>query len=414
MNTHASRSASVARSRAPKATTPAATPPKSRPNRRNSRPADAKIIERTLLDLTAIPTAAGREHRVVRWIEGWVAKRPDVTLSRDRHGNLLLRQSKVRPRKGIAPIWFQAHLDHPAFVVRALAPQIELEFRGGVHDPYFVGAALEIFDSLDRAHVATITSVDTNSKPFKIVRTSLAKPAPSLAVGDIGRWRLPKAKIANGLLHTHGCDDLAAVAAALCAFDRIRVKPGHGHVGVFLTRSEEIGFIGTIGAARDGTLSKDSRIICLENSRSFPESPIGGGPIVRVGDRRSVFVPELTNRISDLLLEYQKTHPDFRYQRKLMPGGTCEATAYASYGHVSTCLCLPLGNYHNMVDIDGVLAGQRPALVGHEFVSMDDCLGLIEMLEAITDPSIGLDGAKLMTMRQTMETLWTDLNFVLS
>ena len=41
-----------------------------------------------------------------------------------------------------------------------------------------------------------------------------------------------------------------------------------------------------------------------------------------------------------------------------MPGGACEATAFSAYGYESTCLCLPLGNYHNMHDID-VVAGRR-------------------------------------------------------
>lgn len=369
-------------------------------------------MERWLLELTSLPTAAGREGRVIAWVTEWVRERKDLTLSRDRHGNLIIRQRRKAP-KGSEPMWFQAHLDHPAFVVRAVrdARTLELEFRGGVHDPYFTNAALEVIDGKDRTFAATITSLDSAAKPFKIATAKLTKAAPSIAVGDIARWALPKPKIAKGLIHTHGCDDLAAVAAALGALERIRSKPNQGHVGVFLTRSEEIGFIGTIGAARSGTLSKESRIICLENSRSFAESPIGGGAILRVGDRRSVFVPELTNRIHDVLAAYQKDHPSFVYQRKLMPGGTCEATAFACYGHRSTCLCLPLGNYHNMTDIDGVLAGKRPAKVGPEFVSVADFHGLITMLEVI---AAELDSALVPPMCETMETLWKDLGHVLS
>lgn len=375
-------------------------------------PADRPCLVSTVLELSSIPTAAGKEDRVVTWIEAWVAARPGISLSRDRHGNLMLRQTKTRPAKGVAPLWFQAHLDHPAFVVRSVASDgsLELEFRGGVHDPYFVDAQLDVFDASNHATTATIVSLDAQAKPFKLVQAKPAKRSHDIAPGDIGRWKLPKARISKGNIQTHACDDLAAVAAALCAFDRIRSKPGHGHVGLFLTRSEEIGFIGTIGAARDKTLSKDARIICLENSRSFAESPIGGGPIVRVGDRRSVFVPELTNRINDILVEYVKTHPYFRFQRKLMPGGTCEATAFACYGHLSTCLCLPLGNYHNMVDIDRVLAGARPAKIGHEFVALADFIGLVEMLEAI---AAHLDSASVPPMKQSMETLWKDLSFVL-
>jgi hypothetical protein len=64
-----------------------------------------------------------------------------------------------------------------------------------------------------------------------------------------------------------------------------------------------------------------------------------------------------------------------------MPGGACEATAFATHGFESTCLCLPLGNYHNMRDIDGVVAGKRKARVGCEFVSMDDFESLVRMIQ---------------------------------
>jgi endoglucanase len=121
-------------------------------------------------------------------------------------------------------------------------------------------------------------------------------------------------------------------------------------------------------------------------------------------------VPELTNRINDVLTEYQKIDSTFRYQRKLMPGGTCEATAYACYGYASTCLCLPLGNYHNMQNIDGVLAGKRPARIGPEFVSCDDFHGLVLMLEIIARD---LDAASVPPLRSAMEKLWRDLKYVL-
>ena len=39
---------------------------------------------RWLMELTSLPTASGREDRVVAWIERWVAARDDCTLTRDR------------------------------------------------------------------------------------------------------------------------------------------------------------------------------------------------------------------------------------------------------------------------------------------------------------------------------------------
>src|SRR5690606_13042482 len=44
-----------------------------------------------LMQVTAIPTAAGHEGRVTDWIDRWVADRPGVVVRRDPHGNAELR-----------------------------------------------------------------------------------------------------------------------------------------------------------------------------------------------------------------------------------------------------------------------------------------------------------------------------------
>lgn len=362
--------------------------------------------ERWLKELTSIPTAAGREDRVIRWIEAWVSEREDdLALERDDCGNLLIRQR--RGGGDARPIFITAHLDHPAFVTTAAneGDQITLEFRGGVHDPYFVGTDIEIVDDNDRSHRATITALDHEGKPFKtvIARLHEATDGRTLDAGLVGRWLLPSPSIRNGRLYTHACDDLAAVAAALAAIDRLREVDGLGHVGLLFTRAEEIGFVGAIGACKCRSAPENSRLICLENSRSFRESPIGGGPILRVGDRISVFDPRLTNRLGDILTEHAREHEDFTWQRKLMPGGACEATTFSTYGYESTCVCLPLGNYHNMADIDGTLKG-KPARIAREVISLDDYHGLIELLVV---GCTQLDTANVPDMRERMEERWT-------
>jgi endoglucanase len=384
-----------------------------------------KSRERFLLEITSLPTAAGREDRVIAAIEAWVAARKDrLVLSRDRFGNLTIARHDFLEacargtKSGMKPVMITAHLDHPAFVVTAVrakgtSVELDLEFRGGVNDPYFKGAALEVFDrdtrkSFDAKIVSLDAKVDPATKPFKTVVARLAKPAAAkhIAAGSIARWKFAKAEVKKGLAHTHACDDLAALAAALVAYDGISRDAACAHVALLFTRSEEIGFIGAIGAAREGTVPQGARLVCLENSRSFPhDSPIGAGPIVRVGDRLSVFTPELTNRIGDIAAAHAKDTPGFRFQRKLMPGGACEATAFASFGIASTCVCLPLGNYHNMQDIDGVAAGKAKAKVGREFISVDDFHWLVELLEVVArrldDPAVAAGH------RALMDTLWS-------
>ena len=381
--------------------------------------------ERFLLEITSLPTAAGREDRVIAAIERWVDARSDrVVLSRDQYGNLTVaRHDFVEAaargtRGGAKPVMITAHLDHPAFVVTGIRAVdgkslLDLEFRGGVNDPYFEGAALEVFDtdtsgSFDATIVSLDAKTDPATKPFKTVVAELADgaSAPHVAPGSIARWRFPAAEVKDGLAHTHACDDLAALAAALVAYDAISRDEKCAHVALLFTRSEEIGFIGAIGAARGGTVPQGARLVCLENSRSFPhDSPIGAGPIVRVGDRLSVFTPELTNRIGDIAAAHAKDNASFKFQRKLMPGGACEATAFASFGIASTCVCLPLGNYHNMQDIDGVAAGTSKAKVGREFISCDDFHWLVELLEVVARR---LDDAAIAgSHRALMDTLWS-------
>ncbi len=349
-----------------------------------------------LMELTATPTAAGQEDRVVAWIEQWAEKQKGISLKRDKYGNLLLTQTRKSTKK---PIYITAHLDHPAFVVRKQIDDqhLEMEFRGGVNDAYFVGAKVEVFDNEDNAYTGTIQSLDSKAKPFKRVIVKLKKGVAGILLkNDIARWKFNPPFVKNGLLHAPACDDLAGVAAALCALDKIIKLPALGHVGVLLTRAEEIGFVGAIAAAKNRSVPKTSRLLCLETSRSFPESPIGGGPILRVGDKTSVFGPELTNAASEIM----NSKKNFLWQRKLMPGGTCESTAFCEYGYLSTCLCLALGNYHNMKDIDGVLQKNKPAKVAPEVISVDDFHGLVEMLKIICRE---LDKPRKSTLRKGLE-----------
>ena len=55
-----------------------------------------------------------------------------------------------------------------------------------------------------------------------------------------------------------------------------------------------------------------------------------------------------------------------------MPGGTCEATAYHTLGCAATCVCLPLGQYHNM--------NERTGRISRETISLRDYDALLRLL----------------------------------
>jgi putative aminopeptidase FrvX len=379
-----------------------------------------------LTELTQLPTAAGREDRVIRWVERWIQERPDLELSRDPAGNLHIAiRGAARPDER-APIYFTAHLDHPAFVIERIVGEatVQLAFRGGVMDDYFHDARIAVHAAGGEVLPATLIGrPETGCASFKSYLADLdGDSAEGISVGDVATWELPAARVSDGLLHAPACDDLAALAAALAAIDLLRQEELSQDVRLLLTRAEEVGFIGAIAACRHGTMPRGSRIIALENSRAFDDSPIGGGPIVRVGDRMTIFTPALTGAVARRAEEIaggpalptavQKANsaPAWKWQRKLMAGGACEATVFCAWGFEATCICLPLGNYHNMADLAAVQAGANthPPRLAPEFISVSDFDGLVDLLVAC--------GQRLPDGPQVagrIEKLWNELRFVL-
>ncbi len=386
---------------------------------------------RWLLEITQIPTAAGREQGVVAWVDAWLGERDDLSARRDPHGNIEIRIAQA-PRND-HPVYFTAHLDHPAFVVEEVVNDTELilSFRGGVMGEYFPDAEIRVHRGDGFAPARVIEEHEpegTGERAWKLYRAVSEKPHGA-GVGDIATWELPEAEIVDdefgGIIHTNACDDLAAVAAALCAIDeivRLQREGGESHdVRVLFTRAEEIGFVGAIGASRDGFMPKGARIIALENSRAFPDSPIHGGPIVRVGDRISVFSPELTGAVAKVAeriaggpaqptaAQKLSDMPKWKWQRKLMAGGACEASVYCAYGYTATCVCLPLGNYHNMAGLAEAQAGTHEGTprVGREYVGIDDFDGMVDLLVAC-----GLDLPASPGFVERVEKLWDERKFV--
>ncbi len=366
----------------------------------------SKKAAETLLALAGIPTVAGKERRVIRFIEAWLRERPHLTCVTDAAGNLLIKHTDAD-----APsVLYTAHLDHPGFVIDEITDErtAVLSFLGGVHPHYFDDARVTLYpadpDSTTAPVGATITSREEPDSPARIHRACTIEadaPLDAFAPGDLAVWELPEPEIDDeGIFRARACDDLAALSAALDALDELIDTEAAQRAALLCTRAEEIGFIGAIAACKLGTIPQRARVLALENSRSFPnDSPIGAGPIVRVGDRLSTFSPALNAAVArcaqnlagardpDVGRPRITADTDFQWQRKLMPGGACEATVFSAYGHEATCLCLPLGNYHNMANLseyeNAIKQDQKPtANIEREFISLDDYHGLVRLLVA--------------------------------
>lgn len=326
--------------------------------------------------MTNLPTATGHEAGVAEHLRAWAAGL-GLDVAADGCGNLTVRRPGV---DGPNSVYFTAHLDHPAFVVETVESETTLlaRFRGGVGDAYFVEAGVRMGARAGRITDLLETRAQAagkNPNADQLVRVQFDAPH-NATCADFLTWDLPASRIADGLLHAPVCDDLAAVAAMLPAYERLLEAPETmGDVRLFFTLAEEVGFVGAIGACREKTIPMDALVVNLENSKAQPEAPIGAGPIVRVGDRISVFDPALTFAVGQVAENLAKDQPEFKWQRKLMPGGACESTAFMLWGHRAAALCLPLGNYHNQDEANRKIAP--------EFIAVADYLGLVELLVAL-------------------------------
>jgi putative aminopeptidase FrvX len=331
--------------------------------------------ERWLGELTNLPTASGVEDRVADWVTRWVSRREDLKIEVDSGGNLFVTQ---KGRKLHAPVFAVAHMDHPAFVIAN--QDGSFEFRGGVEAAYIGDALIDVLARRDGPS-GRVASYDPKTGRGK------ADFLGEVAVGDIAMWRFRNTRQKTGLFRAPACDDLAGAAAALSALDRARTDAGLRHFGVMLTRAEEVGLIGAIHAAKHHTIPEGARLLSIETSRELLNARIGDGPIIRIGDRATIFDRELSNLVTSAVEEAGITH-----QRKLMDGGGCEATAFGVYGYRATGLCLALGNWHNRGNLAEVEAGNGDAAVPMlEEISIDDYHGLIDLLLVAAKAVDGVD-----------------------
>ena len=323
------------------------------------------VAEKWLAQLTHLPTASGMEDAVVAWVQRWVSRRDDLRIAFDSGGNVLITQ---KGRKKYLPILSVAHMDHPAFVITGVAEGMaSYQFRGGVNREYFEDARVEVV-SRSQGGGGRVGLHEAASD------TGVIHIRGDVRVGDIAMWKMRKPRARKDIFAAPACDDLAGCAAALAALDRMRGDPGFRHFGVMLTRAEEVGLIGALHAAKYQTIPSDTRILSIETSRALPTAPIGGGPVIRTGDRSTVFDREMTNRISRVA-----ETAGVRHQRKLMDGGGCEATAFGSFGYQTAALCVPLGYHHNRGNLDEFEKGLAEPVPMYEEISLGDFHGLIDL-----------------------------------
>jgi endoglucanase len=326
--------------------------------------------ERALAHARALlerPTAPYFEDGPLEVVRQFVRDRPGFELEQDEHSNLLVRWKGTQP--GAAALAFSAHLDHPAF--EYLGRRVA-RLHGGVPARFLPGALLRFHapgevEALATARIARVRRSRGDEAP----QVELADVRGRLGEGCFGVFDLPSGVIRGGRLQARVCDDLMGAAAILATLERLAdARHARPVLGIF-TRAEETGFVGCLGLMRAGMLPQGTHVVGLECSPRRATARVGRGPVIRAGDKQSIFDPELTLALEEAARTLEQRVPAFRWQRALMDGGSCESTVYNHYGTRAAGVCLALGNYHN--------CGPR-GRIAPEFVGWDDYEGLVALL----------------------------------
>jgi endoglucanase len=293
------------------------------------------------------PTAPFHEEAVRDEILAQLEQCPHVRVERDKFGNLLAHyRRKTRAAAGWA---FAAHMDHPGWVRE---PNRQFRFLGSVASKYLVD--------------------DPSRKSF----------------GDFAMWDLPAFECHDEQIHSRACDDLMGCAEIIALFRDLEAERADVHCLGLFTRAEEVGFVGAIKLAKANILPSKVTVFSLETSTPRGGARIGAGPIIRVGDKMSIFDGPATAR----LLELAQANA-IPAQRCLLDGGTCEATAYQLYGYRCVAASLALGNYHNCTPDE---------TIAPEFVAVEDYANMVRLcLAAVLDREVATTGRR--RLRQKLE-----------
>jgi putative aminopeptidase FrvX len=356
----------------------------------------------TLLELLRQPTAPFREARVVDFVSSQL-RTNDVPFFRDPIGNVVVgcasrsdyfRLVKRRSREPLRV--YIAHMDHPGFhgVQWQRGAILRAKWHGGGPTRHLRGSTVWLgnteghsYRGQVRAARLTSTGRSIETLDVDVELPTTRRPNASALYGGFA-FRAPVWRAARKL-YTKAADDLVGVFAVLAtAIEHSRRRPRTPFLGL-LTRAEEVGFVGAIGHFDLGWLRAAKRpVVCisLETSRTLPNAIVGRGPVVRLGDRRTVFEPDALNVLGRIA---QRILPG-KHQRRMMDGGTCEATAATVYGLSAIGISVPLGNYHNQ-SFEGGPDSRGRGGPAPEFVHLDDIDGMLRLCRGLLQQDLPWD-----------------------
>ena len=351
--------------------------------------------------ILACSTAPFRESFVVSEVESQL-QAAKVDYFFDPQGNIVVgvasekAYKKILSQRSAEPVRvFIAHMDHPGFHGARWQTRTRLSVKwfGGSPKKHLKGSkvwlATEEVNLCQGVLAKVMLRKDKRAIESAEVIPDMPLDIPAKKIFGGFSFRKPVWK-SGKRIYARAADDLVGVFAILETARRMRKKTGTAQQPAFiglLTRGEEVGFVGAVAHLQLGWLTSATRpvvAVSLEASRTLPGAVIGKGPVVRQGDWRTVFDPAGLKVLSDLA---QKLLPG-GHQRRVMDGGSCEATAMIAWGITTVGISLPLGNYHNE-GYEGGMDCPHPSGPAPEFVHLDDIEGELALCAGLMKP--GLD-----------------------
>jgi len=305
---------------------------------------DERQIIATLERVASPPTVPYHEWRALDAIAAEL-RRIGLVPKRDAYGQLSVHLARGTAKRALA---FVAHTDHPGFeLIDVRGSRGRARFRGGIDPSYFRGSFPLIVhrDGVADGHRATGHGYvhDPVVPDWSAGYCDIDAERP-LAAGDWAVLDLPAFARREDELFLRSADDLAGCALIVSTLEALRDESRPFSVHAVFTRAEEPGLFGARIVAEDGGLPPDAYVVSVEASNS-KYAPAGAGIVVRAGDYHNTFSNEAERYLR--VAAERLADRGIATQRRLLPGGTCEASAFVRLGWTATGLALPNTGYHN-------------------------------------------------------------------
>ena len=355
---------------------------------------DERHAVATLERVASPPTVPYHEWRALDAIDAEL-RRIGLVPQRDTYGQLSVHLARGDAKRALA---FVAHTDHPGFeVIDPRGSRGRARFRGGIDASHFRGSfPLIVYrDGIADGRRATGHGyvhdpvVPDWSAGYCDIQLESDSNGP-LAVDDWAVLALPPFERRGNELLLRSADDLAGCALIISVLEALRDETRPFSVHAVFTRAEEPGLFGARLVAEDGGIPNDAYVVSVEASNSR-YAPAGSGAVVRAGDYHNTFSNEAERYLR--VAQERLAERGIATQRRLLPGGTCEASAFVRLGWTATGIALPNTGYHN--------AGADGSLVA-EMIRVEDLMSGIALA---TEAAVAAGGDE-------SESWWPDVRAV--